>query len=129
MIPGVTAGARERRGAGSLARAVSQRTELLFNLALLATAAMLLVVVTVLVFGAMLADADAAIRLTAMIVTDVAVFILFGAYVIRRHILHPIEEVVVAAGEIARGELTRRVARCRSMSCQVAAMYADFMTL
>ena len=88
---------------------ISLRTELLVSLALLATTAILLAVVTAVVFGTMLDQPGATMWLTFMVTGDVAVFIVLGGYLIGRHVLAPIDEVVAAADEIRGGDLTRRV--------------------
>jgi signal transduction histidine kinase len=89
-------------------RAVSLRAELLVNLTMLATAAMLLVVVTFVAFGRLLDSTDAALYLTALIIADATVFVLFGSYMIRRLILRPLDAVIEAADAVTGGDLERR---------------------
>ena len=70
----------------------SLRTELLFNLAFLAAAALLLGVGTIL-----LASAVAPQRAFPLVITisalDVGIFIVFGHYIVTRHVLRPMERV------------------------------------
>src|SRR2546430_9843981 len=61
----------------------SLRTELLFNLAFLAAAALLLGVVTVLLVSAV-APERAVLLILTIVAADVAIFIVFGRYVVDR---------------------------------------------
>ncbi|MBC7788504.1 MAG: HAMP domain-containing protein [Anaerolineae bacterium] len=109
-------------------RAVSLRTELLVNLTMLATATLMLVVGSFVAFGHLLDSADASLYLTAMIVADVAVFVAFGAYQIRRLILKPVEDIVAATDEIAAGDLARRVPAGKSPELVRLANAINWMT-
>src|SRR5712671_4499169 len=85
----------------------SLRTELLFNLAFLAAAALLLGVVTIL-----LASAFAPQRAFPLVITivalDVGIFIVFGHYIVTRHVLRPVERLMAAADAVAGGDLAAR---------------------
>jgi two-component system, NtrC family, sensor kinase len=85
----------------------SLRTELLFNLAFLAAAALLLGVVTIL-----LASAVAPQRAFPLVITivalDVGIFIVFGHYIVTRHVLRPVERLMAAADAVAGGDLAAR---------------------
>jgi len=61
----------------------SLRTELLFNLAFLAAAALLLGVVTVLLVSAV-APERAVLLILTIVAADLAIFIVFGRYVVTR---------------------------------------------
>jgi signal transduction histidine kinase len=87
------------------------RTELLFNLAFLATAALLLGVGTVVLAGALTPEltANQLVPLViAIVVLDVSVFILFGSYLVRRLVLRPVERLRAAADALVAGDLNAR---------------------
>ena len=86
----------------------SLRTELLGNLAVLATAALMLAVASLLVFTGIAESTNAALWLTLLILADVAIFVIFGGYLVRRLVLLPLNEIVAAAEAIAEGDLARR---------------------
>jgi two-component system, NtrC family, sensor kinase len=85
----------------------SLRTELLFNLAFLAAAALLLGVGTIL-----LASTVAPQRAFPLVITivslDVGIFIVFGHYIVTRHVLRPVERLMAAADAVAGGDLAAR---------------------
>jgi two-component system, NtrC family, sensor kinase len=87
----------------------SLRLELVATLALLATASLLVAVVCVLLFTGPVISQSAAIWLSVLIAADVAVFVAFGAYQLRRLVNRPLDEVVGATEAIAGGDLSRRV--------------------
>ena len=85
----------------------SLRTELLFNLAFLAAAALLMGVGTILV--ASVIAPERAIPLVMIIVAlDVGIFIVFGHYIVTRHVLRPVERLMAAADAVAGGDLGAR---------------------
>src|SRR5688572_29336564 len=86
----------------------SLRTELLGNLAVLATAALMLAVASVLVFTGVAESRYAAFWLTMLIIADVMIFVVFGAYLVRRLVIRPVDEIVAVAEAIAKGDLARR---------------------
>jgi signal transduction histidine kinase len=90
-------------------RIVSLRTELLLNLATLATAALLLAITTIVLFDAVLATPSGLLLLTGMVTADVLVFLLFGYQLTGRLVLQPLDSVVGAADRIAGGEHGQRV--------------------
>src|SRR2546428_4752102 len=85
----------------------SLRTELLFNLAFLAAAALLLGVGTVLVASTFAPERAFPLVLT-IVALDVGVFIVFGRYIVTRHVLRPVERLMAAAEAVARGDLGAR---------------------
>ncbi|HUF29227.1 MAG TPA: ATP-binding protein [Gemmatimonadaceae bacterium] len=106
VIPGAEPGnARNRRSE----RPVSLRTELLVNLATLATAALLLAITTIVLFDTVLSSLSGVLLLTGLVTADVVVFLLFGYHLTGRLVLQPLDVVVRAADEIAQGERVRRV--------------------
>src|SRR2546429_3832672 len=80
----------------------SLRTELLFNLAFLAAAALLLGVGTVLLVAALAPDRALPFILTT-VALDVVVFIFFGRYLVSRLVLRPVERLVAVADAVAAG--------------------------
>jgi hypothetical protein len=101
--------ASESTLARRLERAVSLRTELLVNLATLATAALLLAITTIVLFDAVLATPSGLALLTCLVTADIVVFLLFGYHLTGRIVLQPLDAVVTAADSIAGGERARRV--------------------
>src|SRR5690242_18747026 len=85
----------------------SLRTELLFNLAFLAAAALLLGVGTILLASTF--TPERAFPLVLVIIAlDVGIFIVFGHYVVTRHVLRPVERLVAVADAVAGGDLAAR---------------------
>src|SRR5947209_4765618 len=97
----------------------SLRTELLFNLAFLAAAALLLGVVTVLLVSAV-APERAVLLILTIVAADVAIFIVFGRYVVTRHVLRPVARLVAAADAVAAGDFAARAPEAET---------SDFTTL
>src|SRR3989442_9052747 len=85
----------------------SLRTELLFNLAFLAAAALLLGVVTVLLVSAV-APERAVLLILTIVAADVAIFIVFGRYVVTRHVLRPVARLVAPPHAPAAGGFAPR---------------------
>lgn len=102
--------ASESTLARKLERAVSLRTELLVNLATLATAALLLAITTIVLFDAVLATPSGLALLICLVTADIVVFLLFGYHLTGRIVLQPLDAVVAAADRIAGGERATRVA-------------------
>ena len=102
--------ASESTLARKLERAVSLRTELLVNLATLATAALLLAITTIVLFDAVLATPSGLALLICLVTADIVVFLLFGYHLTGRIVLQPLDAVVAAADGIAGGERATRVA-------------------
>jgi signal transduction histidine kinase len=89
-------------------RRPSLRTELLFNLAVLAAGALVLAVLSAFLAPLLGSGALGAVLLTLLVVADVATFIAFGRYLVSRLVTEPMEELVEATHAVAAGELSRR---------------------
>jgi two-component system NtrC family sensor kinase len=88
----------------------SLRTELLANIGVLALAALVLAVGTVIVTDGMLGAASGTLHLSLLIGADVTAFVAFSAYKLRGLILRPMQDAVETAEAITGGDLTRRLA-------------------
>ena len=86
-----------------MARKPSLKSELLFNLAFLAAAALLLGVGSVLVVSSV-APERAFPFILVIVAVDVGIFIVFGRYIVTRHVLRPVERLVAELGRIAPRE-------------------------
>jgi len=89
----------------------SLKAELLFNLAFLASAALLLGVATILALEALTSGLTPGQLLPLVLVTvvvDVGIFIVFGRYLVTRHVLLPVERLMRAADAVAEGDLAAR---------------------
>lgn len=86
----------------------SLRVELLFNLAFLAAGALLLAVATALI-APLLGDTTLGVGLVVVLVAaDIAIFILFGRYLVSRLVTGPIDALVTATDAVASGRLEQR---------------------
>ena len=106
----------------------SLRWELLGNLAVLATAALMLAVTSLLVFTGIAESRNAALWLTMLIIADVMIFVVFGAYLVRRLVIRPVDEIVAAAEAIAEGDLARRAPSMGSVELARLATSLNRMT-
>jgi len=86
------------------------RTELLFNLAFLAGAALLLGVGSILALGTLTSGepGTTVLLVLGIVATDLLVFIFFGRYLVQRLVLRPVDRLVDAADAIAAGDLAAR---------------------
>src|SRR2546426_649713 len=105
----------------------SLRTELLFNLAFLAAAALLLGVGTVLLVAALAPDRALPFILTT-VALDVVVFIFFGRYLVSRLVLRPVERLVAVADAVAAGDFAARAPGAETRDFQVLAERLNRMT-
>ena len=105
-------------------RVNSLRIELLLTIAILVLAALVVGIGSVIWFGAFLEGPRGALLLTALIVADVWILVLFGAYQLRRLVVVPLADVVAAAEAIAGGDLDRRVPE--SDTTELAALARSF---
>ena len=86
----------------------SLRTELLFNLAFLAAAALVLAVASAFL-APLFGKSDVGyLFLAGLVVADVGIFIAFGRYLVSRLVTGPMETLVEATQAVAAGELSRR---------------------
>ena len=105
----------------------SLRTELLFNLAFLASAALLLGVGTILL--ASVVAPERAFPLVIIIVAlDVGIFIVFGHHIVTRHVLRPVERLMAAADAVAGGDLAARAPDAETRDFSNLAEHVNRMT-
>jgi two-component system NtrC family sensor kinase len=83
------------------------RTELLFYLSFLAAAALLVGVATMLVASSF-APERTFVLVMLLVALEVAVFLVFGRYLVNRLVLSPLERLVATADAVADGDLGRR---------------------
>jgi signal transduction histidine kinase len=83
------------------------RAELLFYLGFLVAAALLVGVATVLVAAAF-APQRMVVLVFLLVALEVAVFVVFGRYLVNRLVLWPLERVMAAADAVAAGDLAAR---------------------
>ncbi len=105
----------------------SLRSELLFYLAFLAAAALLLGVGTVLLIAA-LAPGRALPFILAIVALDVAVFIVFGRYLVNRLVLGPVERLVAVADAVADGDFAARAPGAETRDFQILGERINRMT-
>jgi two-component system NtrC family sensor kinase len=109
----------------------SLRTELLFNLAFLAAAALLLGVGTILAVGTL--SPDMSPRTTVFLVLgivglDLVIFIVFGRYLVSRLVLRPVDRLVEAVDAVALGDLAARAPEAETRDFAVLAERLNHMT-
>jgi two-component system NtrC family sensor kinase len=110
-----------------MARKPSLRTELLFNLAVLAAAALTLGVVTVSLVATV--EPEHALLVTLIVVgADVVVFVLFGRYLVNRLILRPVEHLVAVTDAVADGDFAARAPDAETEDFQVLGARLNRMT-
>src|SRR5438445_4673052 len=105
----------------------SLRTELLFNLAFLAAAALLLGVGTILVASTFAPERAFPLVLT-IVALDVGIFIVFGHYVVTRHVLRPVERLMGVADAVASGDLGARAPEAETRDFATLAERLNRMT-
>jgi len=114
-----------------MARKPSLRAELLFSLAFLAAAALMLGVCTVIIVGSA-APGLSSRRLLALVVAivaaDLGVFLLFGRYVVGRLVLRPLRRLIEAADAVAAGRLESRAPDADTRDFQVLGERLNRMT-
>ena len=84
-------------------------TELLVNFAILAVAALVFAVASVVLLYDTLDPGRAILYISLLIAADVAVVVVFGAFQLRRLVVQPLRRTAAAAEAIAAGDLGRRV--------------------
>ena len=96
---------------GPLKLRASLKTEMMFSLAVLGTAALSLAALNAFVLETLTLSSDGPIYLALLILADILIFVAFGAYKIQGLVLDPLETVVETTEAIAEGDLSRRVPR------------------
>lgn len=109
-------------------RRPSLRTELLLTLGLLASAALVLGVASVVLLYGVLDPEYAAIYIAVLVAADLCVLVAFVAYQVERVVLHPLRETITATEAIASGDLNRRVVPRDSAEMQNLAHSVNRMT-
>src|SRR5690349_24086853 len=103
------------------------RTELLFYLSFLAAAALLVGVATLLV-ATSFAPERAFVLVMLLVALEVAVFVVFGRYLVNRLVLWPLERVVATADAVADGDLGRRAPDAETQDFSTLAERLNRMT-
>src|SRR3989441_5284623 len=109
----------------------SLRTELLFNLAFLASAALLLGVGSLLAVQALAPDltpGQAVLLILVVVALDVGIFIVFGGYLVARHVLRPVSRLMAVADAVADGDLAARAPHAETRDFAVPAERLNRMT-
>ena len=86
----------------------SLRTELLFNLSVLAGGALVLARVSAAIVPLRGPGALGVALLVALVVADLVIFIMFGRYLVSRLVIEPMARLVGATQAVAEGELSHR---------------------
>ncbi len=105
----------------------SLKSELLFNLAFLAAAALLLGAGSVLVVSSV-APERAFPFILVIVAVDVGIFIVFGRYIVTRHVLRPVERLIAAADGVAAGDLGARAPDAETTDFALLAARLNRMT-
>ena len=109
-------------------RRPSLRTELLLTLGLLAAAALVLGVASVVLLYGVLDPEYAAIYIAVLVAADLCVLVAFVAYQVERVVLRPLRDTITATEAIASGDLKRRVVPRDSVEMQNLAQSVNRMT-
>ena len=122
VTPAGTPSAAAGRGKPAL------RSELLFNLAFLAAGALLLGIGTALLAPVLVSQTLGAAMVTALVAADVAIFILFGRYLVSRHVTGPLDALVGATDAVAGGRLDARAPEAATRELDALATSVNRMT-
>jgi two-component system NtrC family sensor kinase len=109
----------------------SLRTELLFNLAFLASAALLLGVGSLVVLQSLapnLTPGQAIPLILVVVALDVGIFIVFGRYLVARHVLRPVSRLMAVVDAVAAGDLGERAPDAETRDFTVLAERLNRMT-
>jgi two-component system NtrC family sensor kinase len=87
----------------------SLKAEMMLSLAVLGTAALSLAALNVVALENLVMSKNGAIYLALLIIADVAIFVVFGAYKLQGLVIEPLDTVVETTEAIAAGDLSRRV--------------------
>jgi hypothetical protein len=88
--------------------APSLRTELLFNLAVLAAGALVLAIGSALLAPLLGAGWHGAVLLTALVAADLVILVLFGRYLVTKLVVRPVDQLVATTEAVAGGALASR---------------------
>lgn len=114
-----------------MTRKPSLRAELLFSLAFLAAAALMLGVCTVIIVGSMapgMSSSRLLLLVVGIVVADLGVFILFGRYVVTRHVLRPMGRLIDVVDAVAAGRLESRAPGAETRDFQILGERINRMT-
>ncbi len=103
------------------------RTELIFYLTFLAAAALMVGVATVLV-ASTFAPERTFVLVMLLVVLEVAVFVVYGRYLVNRLVLGPLGQVVATADAVADGDLGRRAPDAETQDFSTLAERLNRMT-
>jgi two-component system NtrC family sensor kinase len=106
----------------------SLRTELLLNVAVLATGALVLAMGSALLVPMLGEGRLAVLFLASLVLADLAIFILFGRYLVNRLVLRPLDELVAATDAVASGHLERRAPPAATRELDQLAVSVNRMT-
>ena len=109
----------------------SLRAELLFNMAFLAAAALLLGVGTILAVGALAPQASPGtsfLLVLGIVAVDLLIFIAFGRYVVTRHVLRPVARLMEVADAVTAGDLAARAPDAETRDFAILAERINRMT-
>jgi two-component system NtrC family sensor kinase len=109
----------------------SLRTELLFNLAFLAAAALLLGVGTILAVGALSPDISPQstfLLVLGIVGLDLLIFLAFGRYLVSRLVLRPVDRLVKMVDAVAGGDLAARAPDAETRDFALLAQRLNHMT-
>ena len=109
-------------------RRPSLRTELLLTLGLLAAAALVLGVASVILLYGVLDPEYAALYIAVLVAADLCVLVAFVAYQVERVVLRPLQDIITATEAIASGDLQRRVVPGESAEMKNLAHSVNRMT-
>ncbi|HJU90954.1 MAG TPA: ATP-binding protein [Gemmatimonadaceae bacterium] len=84
------------------------RVEVLLSLGLLASTAVLLTVATYVLFDRWITHPYGEVMMVALLVADLALFVMIGDHKFRELVLYPLEAVVQTTEAVANGDLARR---------------------
>ena len=106
----------------------SARAELLVGLGLLAAAALVVAVLSVVMFWEFIDSRQGALWLGLLVTGDVAVFVALGAHQLKRVVTSPLQDAVEATTAIAGGDLSRRVPDATTRELSMLASSINRMT-
>jgi two-component system NtrC family sensor kinase len=109
-------------------RKPSLRIELLLNLAVLAGGALMLALASAEVAPLLGHGALGVVLLVVLVGADLLIFVVFGRYLIARHVTGPLEALVAATQAVADGELSRRAPRANTRELDRLAESVNRMT-